>query len=101
LFADNGDGERWPKGEAGEMALCGWDGASDGDPEARILSGMFVSDARRINLLEPMPCFDMNLSNQDELVNSRRESPEARDVNASALSFNASLVTTMPFFFAF
>jgi hypothetical protein len=23
LFADNGDGERWPDGEAGEMALCG------------------------------------------------------------------------------
>jgi hypothetical protein len=62
---------------------------------------MLVSEARRINLLEPMPCFDMNLSSQAELVNSRRESPEDRDVKASALSFRASLVTAMPFLLAF
>ena len=96
LFADKGDGERWPDGDAGEMALCGCEEANAGEPT--VLSRMLVSDARRLNLPGPMPCFNMNLSSQAELVGSRIGSPVDMDMNLRAVSLRASLVTAMPFF---
>jgi hypothetical protein len=97
LFADKGEGDRWPEGEAGEMALDGWDGASEGEPEARILSGMLVSEARRISLPGPIRCFNMNFSSQAELVASGSDSPAVK-LKVAALSLSSSLVTSTPSF---
>jgi hypothetical protein len=99
-FADRGDWERCPEGEAGEMALEGCDGVSDGEP--RTLSGMFVSDALLISLPCPMPFFCLNFSNQLELLAFRRPSAELPMVaeNRRTFSLMSASVTTAPDFCA-
>lgn len=96
LLADRGEGERWPDGEAGEMALFGWDDASAGEPEARIRSVMLASEARRKSLPVPLTCFDMNLSSHEELLVDSRGSPPAAEVKSRDFSLTAALVGVIP-----
>ncbi len=60
-FAERGDGDGCTRGEDGEMALVGWEVVRAG--ELRTLSGMLVSEARRISFAGVMPFFCMNFSN--------------------------------------
>jgi hypothetical protein len=96
LFADNGDGDGWADGDAGEMALEGCDVDSDGEPW--MLSAILVSDALRINFPWPSPFFCLNFSSQLELLVFKCASAVSFMVvaNKRAFSLMSASVNAMP-----
>jgi hypothetical protein len=66
LVAEDTKGDPWGTGEAGEIPLgvCEVDivGDSVSSLSRRVLSGIAVSDALRISLPGPIPCFCLNFS---------------------------------------